>query len=64
MPTIAEQWFEEGRVEGRERGELIGQIRTLQTILAREISPREFLLGQSLEKLKQMAHELSAAAKK
>ena len=60
MPTIAEQL----RQEGREEGELIGQIRTLEGILGRELSSRETLSALPREELKRMADELAADVRK
>jgi len=65
MPTIAEQWKQEGRQEGRqegiERGELIGRIRTLEEFIGRSISPTNLLSELSHEELQGLASELSQA---
>jgi len=43
MPTIAEQWKQEGRQEGIEQGELIGRIRMLEEFIGRPISSKNLL---------------------
>jgi flagellar biosynthesis/type III secretory pathway protein FliH len=65
MPTIAEQWIQEGiekgLQEGIEKGELIGRIRTLQEVLGRKVDTPEVLAKLSREDLKEVAAELNAA---
>ncbi len=61
MPTIAEQWIQEGIEKGREEGELIGRIRTLQEVLGRKVDTPEELAKLSREDLERVAAELNAA---
>lgn len=70
MPTIAEQWRQEGVelgmekgtkqgiAQGIEQGELIGQIRAFQTVLGQVPSQREELKNLSLQELTQMTKTL------
>ncbi len=60
MPTIAEQWIQEGIEKGREEGELIGRIRALQ-VLDRKVETPEELAKLSREDLERVAAELNAA---
>lgn len=65
MPTIAEQWLQEGIEkgieQGIEKGELIGEIRAFQAVLGRETSQRDVLTKMPIDKLKQLATELAKA---
>jgi flagellar biosynthesis/type III secretory pathway protein FliH len=45
MPTIAQQWKQEGREEGREEGRIAGQIQLLQKLLGHTESTLEELLA-------------------
>ncbi len=72
MPTIAEQWkqegFEKGRSEGRsegreegiEKGKLIGRVRTLEEFLSRSPTSEESLSNLSIEQLQQLAKALES----
>lgn len=51
MPTIAQQWKQEGREEGREEGRLAGQIQILQRLLGEHESTLDQLLASPLEQL-------------
>ncbi len=57
MPTIAEQLLQ----EGREQGELIGEIRAIQRVLGQAPSERESLAKMSLDELRRMSDELTKA---
>lgn len=52
--------FEEGEQKGRQEGELIGQIRTLQHALRRPVSSRDDLSVLSLMELQALAKSLEA----
>ena len=52
------EWQAQARKEGREVGELVGQIRAYQEALNRPISPREELLEQTRDDLARMAGQL------
>jgi len=72
MPTIAEQWVQEGREEGREeglaegrqkgieQGEMIGRIRFAQEMLGQPVSDRSELALLEKEKLAQLDEQLQA----
>ena len=60
MPTIAEQWIQEGIEKGREEGQLIGRIRTLQEVLGRKVDSPEALAKLSREDLQRFAADLNA----
>jgi len=72
MPTIAEQWKqegieqgrEEGRDLGREEGKLIGRIRTLEEILRRPLTSEESLASRGLDQLRQLSETLEAELRK
>ncbi|AHF89837.1 transposase [Opitutaceae bacterium TAV5] len=58
--TIAERYIEKGRLEGIEKGELIGRIHTLQELLGKAMTPRENLLHKSPAALKALLQKLRA----
>ncbi|KAA1262451.1 hypothetical protein LF1_50150 [Rubripirellula obstinata] len=51
MPTIAQQWKQEGREERREEGRLAGQIQLLERLLGVPESTLDQLLSKPLAKL-------------
>lgn len=59
--TLAEQFIQKGRKEGREEGLLIGRIQSLQNILGRPESPADMLAGRSFEELRALHDELRQA---
>lgn len=63
MPTIAEQWkqegIERGIEQGIERGKVVGRIQTLQEVLGRDVSTVESLAGKSVQQLQAFAAELN-----
>ncbi len=66
MPTLAEQWTQQGREEGRQEGlqegrqvgELIGQIRLLQEVLGLPVATQETLLELDTQQLQTQLAEL------
>ncbi|WP_417732163.1 Rpn family recombination-promoting nuclease/putative transposase [Rosistilla oblonga] len=68
MPTIAEQWKQEGRQEGEragvkkgeQKGELIGRILVMEEVLKKPPTPKERLAGQDLQQLQSQVDALSA----
>ncbi len=74
MPTLAEQWVEQGREEGREqgreegleegiqRGELMGSIVVLQQSLGLPLSSWDQLRHQELEQLVSLDQQLRKQA--
>ncbi len=73
MPTIAQQWkqegieqgleqgLEQGREQGIEQGKLIGRIQTLEESLLQSVSTDEALQRLPLEALRTRAEQLAAA---
>ena len=61
MPTLAEQWLnqgkEQGRQEGREEGSYIGTIQTCRLLLGEPTEPDD-LSGKSTEELRELAQQL------
>ncbi len=70
MPTLAEQWVEQGREEGREqgreegiqRGVLMGSIVVLQQSLGLPLSSRDQLRHQELQQLLSLDQQLRRQA--
>ena len=66
MPTLAEQWVEQGREEGREegiqRGVLMGSIVVLQQSLGLPLSSRDQLRHQDLQQLLSLDQQLRRQA--
>jgi len=60
MPTIAEEWKQEGIEQGIEQGELIGRIGVMEEFLGRSVSLKESLLALSLDELRRISSELTA----
>jgi len=58
MPTIAQQWADEARQEGRQEGVIAGQISLLEQLLGRPVTAMEDLTAQSLPQLGAQLQEL------
>ncbi len=69
MPTIAEQWkqegieqgIEKGIEQGIEKGEVIGRILAMEEFLGRESTNKKSLIQLSLDVLQAKANELRQA---
>ena len=70
MPTLAEQWLnqgkeqgrQEGRQEGREEGAYIGTIQTCRLLLGEPAEPDD-LWGKSTEELRELAQQLQTSVR-
>jgi len=58
MATLAEQWRQEGRQEGLEKGELIGEIRLTQKLLKLPQSSKKELFEKTTEELDELLSPL------
>lgn len=58
MPTIAQQWAEEGRHVGRQEGRIEGQICLLESLLEKPITPDQELANLPLSELNARLQQL------
>ncbi len=63
MPTIAEQWRQEGIEKGEARGVLIGRICAIEEFLGRKVSLPKILQGHSVDELERLLDQLSKELK-
>ena len=61
--TIAEQYLQQGRIEGQEIGQLIGKIQLLEDLLGRVATPTEVLASRTVADLQVLHDSLRASLK-